>query len=56
MTVERATILVADDEPHIRRILQYLLEQEGFDVVVAADGEDACGKSIGVRPTSSCWM
>ncbi len=41
MTVERATILVADDEPHIRRILQYLLEQAGYDVVVAADGEDA---------------
>ncbi len=41
MTVERTTILVADDEPHIRRILQYLLEQAGYDVVVAADGEDA---------------
>jgi diguanylate cyclase (GGDEF)-like protein len=41
VTAERATILVADDEPHIRRILQYLLEQEGYDVVVAADGEDA---------------
>jgi diguanylate cyclase (GGDEF)-like protein len=41
VTVERATILVADDEPHIRCILQYLLEQEGYDVVVAADGEDA---------------
>ena len=41
MTAERATILVADDEPHIRRILQYLLEQAGYDVVVAADGEDA---------------
>lgn len=41
MTTERATILVADDEPHIRRILQYLLEQEGYEVVVATDGEDA---------------
>ena len=41
MTAERATILVADDDPHIRRILQYLLEQAGNDVVVAADGEDA---------------
>jgi diguanylate cyclase (GGDEF)-like protein len=41
VTAERATILVADDEPHIRRILQYLLEQAGYDVVAAADGEDA---------------
>lgn len=32
------TILVVDDEPHIRRILQYLLEQQGFRVVSAANG------------------
>jgi diguanylate cyclase (GGDEF)-like protein len=37
----KARILVADDEPHIRRILQFLLEQEGFDVHLAADGEEA---------------
>jgi diguanylate cyclase (GGDEF)-like protein len=34
-----AKILVVDDEPHIRRILQFLLEQEGFEVLLAADGE-----------------
>ena len=37
----KARILVADDEPHIRRILQFLLEQEGFEVHMAADGEEA---------------
>jgi CheY-like chemotaxis protein len=37
----RARILIADDEPHIRRILQFLLEQEGFEVQLAADGEEA---------------
>jgi len=37
----KARILVADDEPHIRRILQFLLEQEGFDVQMAEDGEEA---------------
>ena len=37
----KARILVADDEPHIRRILQFLLEQEGFEVLMAENGEEA---------------
>ena len=37
----KARILIADDEPHIRRILQFLLEQEGFEVHMAEDGEEA---------------
>lgn len=40
----KARILVADDEPHIRRILQFLLEQEGFEVVMAENGEQARDK------------
>lgn len=36
-----ARILVADDEPHIRRILQFLLENEGFEVYLAEDGSQA---------------
>ncbi|MCK9995488.1 MAG: response regulator [Candidatus Krumholzibacteria bacterium] len=39
--IAKARILVADDEPHIRRILQFLLEQEGFEVHMAEDGEEA---------------
>jgi len=38
---DTSRILVADDEPHIRRILQFLLEQEGFQVHLVADGEEA---------------
>lgn len=38
---DKSRILVADDEPHIRRILQFLLEQEGFRVHLVADGEEA---------------
>jgi diguanylate cyclase (GGDEF)-like protein len=34
-------ILVVDDEPHIRRILQFLLEQEGFEVLQAENGLQA---------------
>jgi len=34
-------ILVVDDEPHLRDILQYQLENEGYVVSVAADGAEA---------------
>ncbi len=37
----KARILVVDDEPHIRRILQFLLEEEGFEVHLAENGEEA---------------
>jgi pilus assembly protein CpaE len=35
-----AKILVVDDDPNVQRLLQYTLKQEGFEVVVAADGAD----------------
>jgi len=34
-------ILIVDDEPHIRRILTFLLEQKGFSTLTAADGRQA---------------
>ncbi len=34
-------ILVVDDEPSVRESVGYALEQEGFDVILAADGEAA---------------
>src|SRR5215218_2896816 len=34
-------ILVADDEPSVRDAVGYALEQEGFDVTLAVDGDDA---------------
>ncbi len=37
----RGRILIADDEPHIRRILQTLLEMAGFEVDLRQDGTDA---------------
>jgi two-component system OmpR family response regulator len=33
-------ILVVDDEPHIRRVLDAMLSNEGFDVVLASDGSE----------------
>ena len=34
-------VLVIDDNPDMIRTMQALLESEGFDVAVAADGEEA---------------
>jgi two-component system response regulator RegX3 len=38
------SILVADDEPSVRDAVGYALEQEGFDVTLAVDGDDADSK------------
>ncbi len=37
----RARILVADDEPNLRRVLSAILMRAGYDVVQAADGKEA---------------
>ena len=34
-------ILIADDEPNIVISLEYLLQREGYAVVVARDGQEA---------------
>jgi pilus assembly protein CpaE len=33
-------VLVIDDDPNVQRVLQYTLKQDGFDVIVAADGPE----------------
>jgi pilus assembly protein CpaE len=35
-----AKILVVDDDPNVQRLLQYTLKQEGYEVIVAADGAE----------------
>lgn len=40
-TTAKPRIVVADDEAHIRDVLRGYLEAEGFDVVQAADGDEA---------------
>jgi two-component system, OmpR family, response regulator RegX3 len=37
-------ILVVDDEPSVRESVGYALDQEGFDVTLAGDGEEAEAK------------
>lgn len=38
------TVLVVDDEPRIREVLQFALEREGFTVATAGDGGAALAK------------
>jgi len=40
-------ILVADDEPSVREAVGYALQQEGFEVTIAEDGDDADSKLRG---------
>ena len=43
-------ILVVDDTKSIREIVSYLLRNRGFDVVEAADGQDAWEKATTLLP------
>ena len=38
---ETYTVLVAEDEPDIRRLLEIMLTKAGFRAVIAADGQQA---------------
>lgn len=40
-SVRPAHLLIAEDEPHIRRILITIMESSGFEVEVALDGRQA---------------
>ena len=39
-----STVMVVEDDKNLRRLMQACLEQEGYDVVVAEDGEQALEK------------
>ncbi|MGQ0548589.1 MAG: winged helix-turn-helix domain-containing protein [Armatimonadota bacterium] len=43
-------ILVVDDEPHIVELVRYNLVQEGYDVIIAGDGEAALVKARADHP------
>jgi DNA-binding response OmpR family regulator len=38
---EGATVLIADDEPHLLRLVKFRLEREGYHVLTATDGDEA---------------
>jgi two-component system, OmpR family, response regulator RegX3 len=45
----RARILIADDEPSVRDAVGYALNQEGFEVTLAVDGDDADARLAGAE-------
>lgn len=45
-----AMVLIVDDEPNIVVSLEFLLGQEGYDVVVARDGKEALARAEEIRP------
>ncbi len=47
---EKPRILLVDDEPSIVKMVGKRLEVEGFDVVVAMDGQEALTKARGEHP------
>ena len=42
-------ILIADDDPEIRNILRMLLEEEGYQVIFAENGEEVLKKADGTK-------
>jgi len=46
----KKTVLVVDDEDDIRRYLSAALEEAGFKVITAADGEEALAKVKAAKP------
>ena len=50
MEAARPRVLIAEDEAIIRMDLREILEEEGYDVVEAADGEEAVRLAREVRP------
>jgi two-component system, OmpR family, alkaline phosphatase synthesis response regulator PhoP len=43
-------ILIADDEPNILISLEFLMKREGYEVVVARDGQEAVDAILRERP------
>ncbi len=45
-----ALVLIADDEPNIVKVLQFMLEREGYEVAIARDGAEALAAIARDRP------
>jgi DNA-binding response OmpR family regulator len=46
----RHRILIADDEPNILVTLEYLMKREGYEVVLARDGDEALAAVLSQQP------
>jgi len=43
-------ILIADDDPHIRELIQLTLEDDGYEIREASDGNEAVAKAKEFQP------
>lgn len=43
-------ILVVDDQPSIVRLVELILQNEGWEVITAADGREAVDKALAEKP------
>lgn len=48
--MSKTLVLVADDDPLLRSILEHKLTRAGYDVALAEDGRAALEQSIALRP------
>jgi DNA-binding response OmpR family regulator len=46
----RHSVLIAEDDPGVRLMLEFVLGSEGYEVLVADDGEKALSLALGKRP------
>lgn len=47
---EKEVVLLADDDPSLRQVLTVLLEEEGFSVITATDGDECLRVALEQRP------
>jgi two-component system, cell cycle response regulator DivK len=47
---EAVMVLVADDNDDTRRVVRWMLEQKGYAVIEAADGQQAVAAAVNFRP------
>ena len=50
LAVRKKRILIADDEPSIRRLYWRVLRKEGYEVILAASGEEAVRLAREAKP------
>jgi two-component system alkaline phosphatase synthesis response regulator PhoP len=48
--MNRPVVLIAEDDPSVRMTLEFVLEDEGFDVLAAEDGVEALKIATSERP------
>ncbi|MER3500299.1 MAG: hypothetical protein IMHGJWDQ_000632 [Candidatus Fervidibacter sp.] len=50
MTLTKAKILVADDDPAIQELVRFTLESRGYQVITASNGAETVRKAIAENP------